>query len=223
MPEQQHSPDWLDQLEHLEHAEAEVVRRLLDRLRLSRLLGRYPARWVWAAFMLVNGFLTIGLLAGLAALSGIPFIFPSLGPTAFLFFFLPLAASSSPRNALYGHAVGIVCGYVSLWMTGLQDAPNVLEEGVNLPRTLAAALSLASTGALMIVCRTPHPPAGATTLIVSLGLVREPFRLFIIEAAVALMTLQAVVINRLAGLDYPLWSSRRRPPRGTFRPDPPLE
>ena len=75
-------------------------------------------------------------------------------------------------------------------------------------RALAAALSLASTGALMILLRAAHPPAGATTLIVSLGIVTQPKHLVLIEVAVALLTLQAIAINRMAGLDYPWWARR---------------
>jgi CBS-domain-containing membrane protein len=51
-----------------------------------------------------------------------------------------------------------------------------------------------------------HPPAGATTLIVSLGIIARPYHLLVIELAVALLVFQAVLINRAAGLDYPLWS-----------------
>ena len=81
-------------------------------------------------------------------------------------------------------------------------------------RVLAAALSLASTGAIMVLADAPHPPAGATTLIVSLGIVTEPFHLLIVEVAVACLTLLALVINRLAGLDYPLWAPKgNSPPR----------
>ena len=69
--------------------------------------------------------------------------------------------------------------------------------GVSLARIGAAALSLASTGALMILAKAAHPPAGATTLIVSLGIVTRPFHLLVIEIAVAILTLQAIAINRL--------------------------
>jgi CBS-domain-containing membrane protein len=90
----------------------------------------------------------------------------------------------------------------------LQYHPAALQVGVNEPRILAAALSLAATSALMILLKAAHPPAGATTLIVSLGIVTRPFYLGVIEIAVALLTVQAVVINRLAGLDYPFWVAR---------------
>ena len=73
--------------------------------------------------MFLNGFITIALLAAVAMVSRTPFVFPSLGPTAFLFFFTPRAPAASP-------------------------------------------------------------------------------------GAVAILTLQAIVINRLAGIDYPLWALR---------------
>jgi CBS domain-containing membrane protein len=75
---------------------------------------------------------------------------------------------------------------------------------------MAAALSLAATGAVMVLLRVSHPPAGATTLIVSLGILTKPHSLVIIEIAVILLTAQAWAINRIAGLDYPLWEKRER-------------
>jgi CBS-domain-containing membrane protein len=140
----------------------------------------------------------------------VPFVFPSLGPTAFLFFFKPTSPASSPRNTLYGHAIGIGCGYAALWLTGLAYAPSAIVEGVNVARVVAAAFSLAATGAIMVLANAAHPPAGATTLIVSLGIVTEPFHLLIVEVAVACLTLLALAINRLAGLDYPLWAPGAR-------------
>ncbi|MBI4563769.1 MAG: HPP family protein [Planctomycetes bacterium] len=162
--------------------------------------------------MFVNGFVTIALLAGVAMVTRTPFVFPSLGPTAFLFFFTPTSPTASPRHTIYGHAIGIACGFGSLVVLGLQEAPSAVAAGVDWPRVIAAALSLASTGALMILLRAAHPPAGATTLIISLGIVTRPAHLLVIEVAVALLTLQAIIINRLAGIDYPLWARRQPQP-----------
>lgn len=189
----------------------EVTRGLVARLRLTRLLGRFPERPVWAAFVFVNGFITIAMLAGLAMATRTPFVFPSLGPTAFLFFFTPTLPTASPRNTLLGHAIGIACGYGALLLMGLEHAPPAMMIGVDLHRVMAAALSLAATGALMILFKAAHPPAGATTLIISLGIVTRPSYLAVIELAVALLTLQAIAINRAAGIDYPLWASRVKP------------
>lgn len=186
----------------------EIVRNLAARLRLTHLLTRHSERPIWALFMFLNGFVTIAVLAAVAMVSRTPFVFPSLGPTAFLFFFTPRAPAATPRHTIYGHAIGIVCGYVALWLFGLEHAPPAMVTGVSAARVGAAALSLASTGALMILLRAAHPPAGATTLIISLGIVTRPFHLFVIEIAVAILTLQAIAINRLAGIDYPLWAVR---------------
>lgn len=59
--------------------------------------------------------------------------------------------------------------------------------------------------------KVPHPPAGATTLIVSLGILRQPWQLAVLMLAVALLVVQVFVINRLAGIDYPC-GRRVQPP-----------
>ena len=181
-------------------------RSRIERLRLPYLLGHYPTRLVWAAFLLVNGFLTIGMLASVAMISGTPLVFPSLGPTAFLLFHNPMQPAASPRNTLCGHAIGILCGYASLWLMGLAHHPPTMIEGVHAERVFCAAIALASTGALMVLLNVWHPPAGATTLIIALGIITRPYHLLIVEAAVAILVLQALVINRLAGIEYPVWA-----------------
>lgn len=188
--------------------EPTVAHGLLARLRFTRLQVRFPGRFIWALFMFVNGFITIAILAGVAMVSHTPFVFPSLGPTAILLFYTPLSPTASPRHTIYGHAIGIACGYGSLLLTGLHHAAPATVVGVDSKRILAAAFSLAATSALMILFKAAHPPAGATTLIISLGIVTKPMYLVIIEIAVVLMLVQAVVINRLAGLDYPFWAKR---------------
>jgi CBS-domain-containing membrane protein len=185
-----------------------LLRALIRKFSIAWLLKRFPERIVWAVFMFINGFITTAILAAIAMITRTPFVFPSLGPTAFMFFYAPESATASPRQTIYGHAIGILCGFGSLWVCGLTHALPTIEVGVSPARVLAAALSLASTGAFMILFRAAHPPAGATTLIISLGIISRPFDLVLIEAAVALLTLQVIVINRLAGLNYPLWARR---------------
>lgn len=201
----------LDRRPPLELLEPDIARGLVTRFRLTTLLGRFPERQLWAAFMFINGLVSIGLLAGLAMLTRTPMVFPSLGPTAFLFFFTPTLPTASPRNTIYGHIIGIACGYGALWLMGLHHAPPAMVMGVDLPRIGAAALSLAATGAVMILFKAAHPPAGATTLIISLGIITKPQHLAIMLLAVALLTIQAIVLNRLAGIDYPLWAKRVQP------------
>jgi CBS-domain-containing membrane protein len=118
-----------------------------------------------------------------------------------------MAKSSSPRNTIFGHAIGLICGYAAYAITGAGAQPFGVHPGIFWPRILAAALSLSATGALMVLLDVSHPPAGATTLIVSLGIISKPRELVIIEVAVLLLVLQALAINRLAGVRYPLWSA----------------
>ncbi len=192
-----------------DNAGFEHVGVLLGHLKLEWLLHRFPPRLVWSLYVLINGFITIALLAILALFTKSPFVFPSLGPTAYLLFFSPLAETSSPRNTILGHAIGLICGYAAFSLTGASNLPLCFHAGIYGPRVLAAALSLSTTGAFMVLLRASHPPAGATTLIVSLGIIAHPRELVIIEIAVFLLVAQALVINRLAGLPYPFWNSPR--------------
>ncbi len=189
---------------------SEVAFRLLRRLRLAELVRHHDPRYVLALFSLINGSLSIGLLAVLAHETRSPFLFPSLGPTAFLLYYRPLAAASSPRNSVIGHLIGAVMGWASLVLFGLLAEPPALTSGVSWARAGAAALSLGGTSGLMVLLRAAHPPAGATTLIVSLGMMPHLWQIPVLMAAVMLLTGQAFLINRLAGIPYPLWMPHPR-------------
>jgi CBS domain-containing membrane protein len=189
-----------------QHAGHDHILPLLRRLRLGWLLRHFPPRLVRTAYVFINGFVTIALLALLSLASRNPFVFPSLGPTAYLLFFSPLAKASSPRNTIFGHAIGIICGYGAYVATGAGAQPFGVHPGIFWPRILAAALSLSLTGALMVLLGVSHPPAGATTLIISLGIISKPREIAIIEVAVFLLVAQALAINRAAGVHYPWWN-----------------
>lgn len=193
---------------------SDILHGLFMRARLPWLLQHYSRVPVLALFSFVNGCISIGLMSALAVITGSPFIFPSLGPTAFLFFYTPTAPSASPRNTIIGHVIGAIAGYFSLVVTGLTMTGPALTVGVTWPRVIAAALSLGLTAGLMVLLKSPHPPAGATTLIISLGILRQPWQLVLLMGAVVLLTLQAFVINRLAGIPYPLWNPILEPDGG---------
>jgi CBS domain-containing membrane protein len=196
---------------------SDILRGLITRVRLPWLLQHHARLPVLALFSFINGCISIGIMSILAAITHTPFIFPSLGPTAFLFFYTPTAPTASPRNTIIGHAIGVVAGYFSLVVTGLTMAGPALMVGVTWPRVIAAALSLGLTSGLMVLLKSPHPPAGATTLIISLGILTQPWQLLLLMVAVVLLTLQALAINRLAGIPYPLWAPVREPDAGDDR------
>jgi len=109
----------------------------------------------------------------LAWVSGFPFIFPSLGPTAYLLAVRPTAATARPRRVVGGHVVGVVAGLVAFHLF----APELAVTGTLAPLS-TAGLRLVASGILataltaggMLATDLRHAPACATTLIVALGL-----------------------------------------------------
>ena len=188
---------------------AAIVFGLARRFRLPALTERHSSRAILGLFAFVNGLIAIAAMSLVALVTGEPFVFPSLGPTAFLLFYTPMLPASSPRNTLAGHAIGAAAGYLALAAFGLLHDPPALASSVTAARVGAAGLSLGLTSGAMVWAAVPHPPAGATTRLVSLGILREPEQLAVLMVAVALLVVQAFVINRLAGIEYPRWS----PPR----------
>jgi hypothetical protein len=63
-----------------------VLRGLLIRFHLGRLLSRYNNTAVMGAFALINCLFSMLFLGTIALASRGPFIFPSLGSSAILFF-----------------------------------------------------------------------------------------------------------------------------------------
>lgn len=176
--------------------------------RLHESLGIWgDALWAFVACALAIG------ASGIAAyIFKQPLLFPSLGPTAFLFFESPMSSGASPRNTLIGHFVAVVAGGISLAIFGLLDDPSVLVEGVTLARVGAAALSVALVGAVLLLLRASHPPAGATVLIVSLGLLKTPGEMLALMAGVVILTVVGWLLNRSLGVPVPLWAPRVRDP-----------
>ncbi|MER7113512.1 HPP family protein [Saccharomonospora azurea] len=81
----------------------------------------------------------------------------------------------------------------------------MFEEGLTGARVGAAALSVAVTALVLRLLDCPHAPAGATTLIVSLGLLTSAGELLAIAVGVVLVTVFAVACNRALGVRQPLW------------------
>jgi CBS domain-containing membrane protein len=191
------------------------VRQMVRRGSLAPIAGRRGLNdWLYrkwgnrgnAVYTFLGGLLTIALSGVLAWALDEPLVFPSLGATAFLFFETPMAEVASPRNTLIGHCTGAAVATVWLFVFALQDHPNVLVEGFSAQRAAAVALSVACTGGILRLLRAAHPPAGATTVIVSAGLLHTAPQLAALVAGVALLTLTAHVTNRVLGVPAPRWA-----------------
>lgn len=190
---------------------AAIIYGLARRARLPHLVGAYSNTAVRGLFAFVNGVVAIGIMAAAAVITGQPFVFPSLGPTAFLLFYTPMVPAVCPRNTVCGHAIGAAAGYLALVVFGLTNDAPALATSVTWPRVGAAALSLGLTSGVMVWLKVPHPPAGATTLIVSLGILRTPSQILVLMLAVVLLVVQGYVINHLAGIPYPRWRPAPEP------------
>lgn len=146
--------------------------------------------------------LSLVVLAGSGAVGLVlhqPWLFPSLGPTVMLFFESPGQKASRPLNALIGHGIGLLAGAGLLYGLGLQDDPSAASGGLTPAYLLAGAVSVALTTLVLTAIQTPHPPAGATTLIVSLGILTTPGELISMAAAVVAVTALGWGLNILLG------------------------
>jgi hypothetical protein len=132
------------------------------------------------ALLLVSG--------GAAWLTGLPALFPSLGPTAYVLADRPTASESQPRRVLGGHAIGVVAGlacFVLLVGSGSVAAPPAAGSLAGLRLAAAGVFSVGLTTGAMLATDLRHAPACATTLIVSLGLLSTPRAGLLVVAAVA--------------------------------------
>ncbi len=117
---------------------------------------------------IVRDSLMVGLLlcvpAAIAWVTGLPFIFPSLGPSAFSLV-MERTSGDRLRTVVGGHLIGVVGGLL---------AYHVIAEGLSLghlPSSLSLAmLRLAGSGVISVILTTigmlaagaRHPPACAT-------------------------------------------------------------
>jgi CBS domain-containing membrane protein len=178
-------------------------------VRLPVLARRWGRNWAFGLFAFVSGCVSLGLVVLMADAAHQPLAVPSLGPTAFLIFDYPRRPSASPRNAVFGHAIGIGAGYLALLAFGVGRAPSALAGGLSTERAAAAGLSLGLTAGLMALLNLPHPPAAATTLIVSLGFVTRPVEFAALMGGVVIIVAEGFLLDRLVGLGYPLWRPTR--------------
>jgi len=120
---------------------------------------------VAAVLMLVAG--AAGLLVGR------PWLLPSLGPTAILAGEMPAHPVTRAWNTIVGHFGGLLAGVLGVLLAGAATEPVVLVDHVlTPPRVIASVIAVALTAVVGALLRASHPPAAATTLLVSLGSLR---------------------------------------------------
>ena len=130
------------------------------------------------------------VLGAIAWASGQPFIFPSLGPSAFILAFERQSERTRTYRIVGSHLIGGVAGLLtwSLLAAGISittTPPAFSVEGFRL--AASATISIVLTSWAMIATDTVHAPACTTALIVSLGLLSTPLQVAIIIASVVIL------------------------------------
>ena len=150
---------------------------------------------VWAPIM--GGFLI--LIAGVIGLiAGQPWLFPSLGPSAYLQVETPELKSARFYHIIVGHYVGIAAGLVGIAIFSLWTTPSVLVSHQLLPAWVgAAAIAIFLTIIVNMFLRSSHPPAAATTLLVALGAFRTPSQISALIAGVLIIAIVGDVLRRI--------------------------
>jgi hypothetical protein len=158
-------------------------------------------RRVWTSLYAGLLFTVLGVLAWA---TGQPFIFPSLGPSAFVLAFDRHNDRGELARVVASHLVGGLAGLLAwaVLATGVAiTATPPPFSGAGLRLAASATASIVLTSWAMIATDTVHPPACATTLIVSLGLLSTPLRVGIIVGSVTiLVAFHAGVLHAIAAV-----------------------
>lgn len=150
------------------------------------------------------------VLGVIAWASGQPFIFPSLGPSAFILAFERRGKRTRTYRVVGSHLIGGVAGLLAytIFASGvaITTTPEALSmDGFRLAVSATVSIILTSWG--MIASDTIHAPACATTLIVSLGLLSNPLQVaIIVMSVIILVEFHAGVLylfKRLVNSSYP--------------------
>lgn len=99
-----------------------------------------------------------------------PWLFASLGPTAYLYGHTPHQASARFYNTVVGHTAAILAGFIAVVLVHAEATPSVFTtHELTWSRVLASVLALTVAVPAELLLRASHPPAAATALLIALG------------------------------------------------------
>ena len=178
---------------------------LAARFSVPAMLSRQDEQRLISIVAALDGGLALLVISVAAWLSGLPLLFASLAPTAFILFTRPFSPAAEPRSIVLGHSMAIACGFSSWSIVSLfVDQPLSLADP-SFALCLSADLAFFMTCVLLVRTSCAHPPACSTTLIVACGAMTGWPDLLVMEIAVLLLTYQGVLMHRLLGVHAPLW------------------
>lgn len=164
-------------------------------------MARYP---LGGGISIYIGF-HLGLLGLLSWVTGQPFLIPSLGPSIFLLGTLPDDEMNYPRRIIGGQFIGAIAGFVSFHLIVGSLEPLTTTPALSLSvlkQVLSSFAAAILTTFGMYLADVQHPPAYATTLIVSLGLLTTPLGVAVFMLAVLLMA----GMHEIIGKRGPIWN-----------------
>ena len=133
----------------------------------QKLLSYPVSDGLWAALASGSLILVTGLF-GVAF--GQPWLFASLGPTAFQVTEYPELRASRVYHVFAGHFLAVGIGFAAVAILGAWDAPVVMAtHHLAIIRVWSCVLAVSLTSAAMTLVRASHPPAAATCLLIALG------------------------------------------------------
>jgi CBS-domain-containing membrane protein len=145
------------------------------------------------------------ILGSLSWLTGLGFLLPSLGPSIFLFATLPDDEMNFPQRIVGGQFIGAISAIVAFQLlvghpvAGEPIPPRSL---LGLRQVLSTFVAATLTTAGMFVTGWDHPPAYATTLIISLGFINDLTGSIVFFVAVLI----AAGTHELFGRRLPIWN-----------------
>lgn len=142
----------------------------------------------------------LGLVGLVGMAAGMPWLFPSLGPTIAIQTSSPDLPSAQPWNVFGGHLIGLCCGLAAVYLTGAAATPGVADAAVlSGVRVGAAVLAVLLSMWVQAALRARHPPAEATTLLIALGALAPTLKTaLLVLSGVALITIVGEASRRLA-------------------------
>ena len=169
------------------------TRWIIWRARMSTpaLLTRLDERKVLSGVVTVGGGLSILTIGLFAWLTGLPVLFPALGPTIFILFTNPLSHAAAPRSVILSHIAAMACGLASWHLVGYITGSPISTDSGGLALFLTSTLTLAASCLLLIAMSCPHPPACASGLVVALGAVTDVYDLVLMADVIVFLVYQA--------------------------------
>jgi len=160
-------------------------------------------RAVQAALPAFLAALTLGIIGLFGMWAGVPWLFPSLGPTVAIQVGSPELPSAHVWNVVAGHLIGIAAGFATVWATGAVDTLAVTDaHQLSGQRVGAAVLAILVSMLVQHALKARHPPAEATTLLIALGALKPTVHTAVTLVAGVLLVMVIGETSRRVAVAY---------------------